>query len=214
MASEGDLESQLESPRNDFSELAILCCNACGLVLRLPIFLLAIATTISNGFAYRARFEFLGLCLPIAAGRIRTRCTWIGRMSLNDSLTLGSGQSHVVAVLLQCFVPFFRAVQKLHLVESPMKVIPHEEVVNAIHNTCIYKRIPIFDTTSTAVEIREDCQTQGSNQVGLCGSEFLHGRTLRNNHIGMHHLGNPHLLESKKRLCCGVIKRVYFVYFC
>jgi hypothetical protein len=149
-----DLEPQLKSPRNDSSNLATLCCNTCGLVLRPPIFLLAIARTISNSFACGAGFEFLYLCLPLVARRIRTRCTWIGRMFLNDSLTLGSGQTHVVAVLFQRFVPFSRALQKFRLVEAPMKVIPHEEVVNTIHNTCIYHRIPIFDTTSTAIEIR------------------------------------------------------------
>jgi hypothetical protein len=78
-------------------------------------------------------------------------------MFLNDSLTLGSDQTHVVAVLFQRFVPVFRALQKLHLVEAPMKVIPHEEVVNTIHNTCVHHTIPIFHTTLTAIEINEDC---------------------------------------------------------
>jgi hypothetical protein len=45
-------------------------------------------------------------------------------MFLNNSLTLGSGQTHIVAVFLQRFVPVFRALQKFHLVELPMKVIP------------------------------------------------------------------------------------------
>jgi hypothetical protein len=58
-------------------------------------------------------------------------------MFLNDSLTLGSGQTHVAAVFFQRIVPFFRALQKFYLRESPMKVSPHEAVVNAIHNTCI-----------------------------------------------------------------------------
>jgi hypothetical protein len=116
-------------------------------------------------------------------------------MFLNDSLTLGSGQTHVVAVFFQRFVPFFRALQKLHLVEFPMQVIPREAVVNAIHNTGIYHRIPIFDTTSTAIEIIEHCQTLGSDQVGLCVSVFFRGRTLWNNMIcGYRNFGKPQVL--------------------
>ena len=42
--------------------------DTCSLVQRLPVFLLAIARTISNGFASGARFESLWLCLPIVAG--------------------------------------------------------------------------------------------------------------------------------------------------
>jgi hypothetical protein len=61
---------QLESQQNNSSKLATLCCNTCALVLRLPVFLLAITRTISNGFASEAGFEFLGLCLPLVAGRI------------------------------------------------------------------------------------------------------------------------------------------------
>ena len=118
--------------------LCILGCNTCFLVLRLPIFLLAVAGTISNRFASGAFFEFLRLWLPVAAGRIRARGTGIGRMFLNDRLTPGSGETCVVAVFLQRVVPFFRALQKFHLVELPMKVSPHEVVGNAIHNTCIY----------------------------------------------------------------------------
>jgi hypothetical protein len=100
----------------------ILNCNTYGLVLRLPIFLLAIDRTISNGFALGAFIEFLWLCLPVVTKGICTRCAWVGSMFLNDSLTLGSGQIHVVAVFFQRFVPYFRALQKFRLVEVPMKV--------------------------------------------------------------------------------------------
>jgi hypothetical protein len=51
--------------------LRILGCNTPrGLVLCLPIFLLAIARAISNGFASGAVWELLWFCLPIAAKRI------------------------------------------------------------------------------------------------------------------------------------------------
>jgi hypothetical protein len=76
--------------------LRILGCNTPrGLLLRLAIFLLTIARPITNGFASRAGFECLWLCPPFVARRTRTRCAWVGRMFLNDSLTLGSGQTHV-----------------------------------------------------------------------------------------------------------------------
>jgi hypothetical protein len=41
-------------------------------------------------------------------------------MFLNDSLTLDSGQTHVVAVFFQRFVAFFRALQKFRLRQLSM----------------------------------------------------------------------------------------------
>jgi hypothetical protein len=44
-------------------------------------------------------------------------------MFLDDFLPLGSSRAHVVTVLLLCFVPFFRELQKFRLVQAPVKVI-------------------------------------------------------------------------------------------
>jgi hypothetical protein len=50
-------------------------------------------------------------------------------MFLNDSLTLGSGQSHVIwQYSSSASFHSFIALQKFHLCESPVKVDPHEVV--------------------------------------------------------------------------------------
>jgi hypothetical protein len=94
-------------------------------------------------------------------------------MFLNDSLTLGSGQTHVITVFFQRFVPFFRALQKFHLCEAPVLVSPHEVVVNTIHNTCIHHTIPIFDTTLTAIMLNPRIESIRFVRFGiLLGSYF------------------------------------------
>jgi hypothetical protein len=76
-------------------------------MLRDPMILLVIARTTIYGFASGVGFKSLWIGLPLAACLIYERVHKGGRMFPNDSLTFGSGQ--------------------IHLVESPMKVIPDEE---------------------------------------------------------------------------------------
>jgi hypothetical protein len=69
----------------------------------------------------------------------------------------------------------------------------------------VYHQVPIFDLTSAAIEIREECKTCGWS---VCGYSFFRGHILWSKRtIGIHTFGNHHLLELKKRLCRGFIDR-------
>jgi hypothetical protein len=121
--------------------------------------------------------------------------------------------------IFQHFIPFFRALQKFHLVESPMKVSPLKVVVNAIHNTCRYHgsqsltpdRQPLKsgdNAKPTEDRIKSACPLRSSSKVHILFLAVFQSHILRTNRtIGIHTLGNHHLLELKNRLCRCCINR-------
>jgi hypothetical protein len=77
-----------------------------------------------------------------------------------------------------------------------VKVDPHKVVVNAIHNTCIHHRIPIFDTTRRPFKSENNAKPRGSNQVGLSGRSS--SKVISCGTIGPLGSSNHHLLHLKK----------------